>query len=318
MAVYTQPTDEEFAALLARYDLGRPLAFKGIAEGVENSNFLLETEKGRFFLTIYEKRVAREDLPFFIGLMEHLGRADYPAPAPITMTDGGFLAEVRGKPAAIITFLTGVSPRKPNVAQCRALGEALARLHQALADFTQTRANSLGPDAWAPLIKPRLDLAESLRPGLATQIEMDLALIGDWRSGLPHGVIHADLFPDNALFIGDAVSGVIDFYFSCTDALAYDIAVCLNAWCFEQGSAFNLTKGQALLAGYETVRKLTNEERTALPALARGAALRFFATRLADWSATPAGAMVKPKDPLEYADKLEFHRRAIGAGDYGG
>jgi homoserine kinase type II len=317
MAVYTDLTDEDLGALLELYDLGRPLALKGIAEGVENSNFLLETEAGRFFLTIYEKRVARADLPFFIGLMEHLAAAGFPAPRPLRLRSGGFLGETRGKPAAIVTFLTGVSPRRPNAAQCRAIGATLGRLHADLADFTMTRTNALGPAAWGPLVAPRLALAETLRPGLAAQIEADLALVSDWRSGLPHGTIHADLFPDNALFLGDAVSGVIDFYFACTDALAYDLAVCLNSWCFEQGSQFNLTKGQALIAGYESVRPLTVEERRALPALARGAAMRFFATRLADWAATPPGALVKPKNPLEYADKLEFHRRAVGAGDYG-
>jgi homoserine kinase type II len=317
VAVYTEPTDEELDALMARYDLGRPIAFKGIAEGVENSNFLLETETGRYFLTIYEKRVNPQDLPFFMGLMEHLGAAGFPSPRPLKTKEGGFLAEVRGKPAAIITFLKGVSPHRPNAAQCRALGAALAKLHSALSDFKGTRPNALGPSAWAPLIEPKLELAETLRAGLSVQIELDLALISDWRSGLPHGVIHADLFPDNALFLGDEISGVIDFYFACTDALAYDLAVCLNAWCFETGSQYNITKGRALIAGYESVRALTPAERTALPALARGAALRFFATRLHDWAETPAGALVKPKNPLEYADKLEFHRRAVSAADYG-
>jgi len=317
LAVYTDLTDEELRALLTQYDLGRPRAMKGIAEGVENSNFLIETDTGRYFLTIYEKRVARTDLPFFMALTEHLAARDFPVPRPVKMKNGDVIADVRGKPAAIVTFLTGLSARRTTVQQCRAIGVALATMHEKLEDFTMTRPNALGPEAWAPLIMPRLALAEELRQGLATQIEIDLALVADWRSGLPTGAIHADLFPDNAFFMNDVVSGVFDFYFACTDALAYDIAVCLNAWCFEQGSAFNLTKGQALIAGYESVRRLTDEERRALPALARGAALRFFATRLADWAATPEGALVKPKDPLEYADKLEFHRRAIGAGDYG-
>jgi homoserine kinase type II len=318
VAVYTEPTDEELEALMARYDLGRPLSFKGIAEGVENSNFLLETEAGRHFLTIYEKRVNPHDLPFFMALMEHLGAAGFPSPRPLKTKDGGLLAEVRGKPAAIITFLKGVSPHRPDAAQCRAVGAALAKLHGALASFPQTRPNTLGPTAWAPLIEPKLKLAEELRLGLAVQLELDLALVTDSRSDLPRGVIHADLFPDNALFIGDEISGVIDFYFACTDALAYDLAVCLNAWCFETGSQYNITKGQALIAGYESVRALSEAERAALPALARGAALRFFATRLHDWAETPAGALVKPKNPLEYADKLEFHRRAVSAADYGG
>jgi homoserine kinase type II len=317
LAVYTDLTDEELSALLALYDLGNPLSFKGIAEGVENSNFLLETETGRFILTIYEKRVARGDLPFFMAMMEHLAARGFPAPRPMHTRAGEALAEVRGKACAIITFLNGLSPKKPSATQCRAAGEALARMHKALEDFKGERGNALGHDAWAPLIEPRLALAEQLRPGLRDAISADLQVVSSWPSDLPRGVIHADLFPDNMLFMGDRIGGAIDFYFACTDFLAYDLAVCLNAWCFEERGAFNITKGQAMIAGYEKVRALSAEERAALPTLARGAALRFFATRLHDWTETPAGALVRPKDPLEYADKLEFHRRAKSAADYG-
>lgn len=319
MAVYTDLSDEDLAALLADYDLGRALAFKGIAEGVENSNFLLETEAARFILTIFEKRTKREDLPFFMDVMETLAAKGVPAPRPMRTKAGALLAEARGKACAIITYLTGVSPKKPNVAQCRAVGVKLAQMHQALADFKGRRANALSVSAWRPLIAPRLALADQLRPHLAADIEADLAALGSvWPQGLPQGVIHADLFPDNTLFLGDEAKGLIDFYFACTDALAYDLAVCLNAWCFEPRGAFNLTKGQAMIAGYESVRRLSAEERAALPVLARGAAMRFFATRLADWAETPAGALVRPKDPLEYADKLAFHRGAKGVADYGG
>ncbi len=317
MAVYTDLSDEDLNALLAQYDLGRARSLKGIAEGVENSNFLLETEAGRFILTLYEKRVNPADLPFFMAVMERLAGAGFPAPRPMPTRGGARLAQARGKPAAIVTFLDGVSPRRPGAGQCRAIGASLATLHKTLADFPGRRANSLGPSAWAGLITPRLGLAEQLRPGLAAAVAADLGEIGDWRSALPQGVIHADLFPDNALFLGDAVGGVIDFYFACTDALAYDVAVCLNAWCFEPRGEYNITKGAALLAGYTSVRPLSPAEIEALPALARGAALRFFATRLADWAETPPGAMVRPKDPLEYADKLDFHRRARRAADYG-
>ncbi|MGE0047259.1 MAG: homoserine kinase [Hyphomonadaceae bacterium] len=316
MAVYTDLTDEELRDLLAAYDLGGALAFKGIAEGVENSNFLLEVEKGRFFLTIFEKRVARADLPFFMGVMEALALKRFPAPRPIRTRDGALLVEARGKPAAIVTFLNGVSPKRPNPAQCRALGETLARMHEALEGVKLERPNALGPDAWAPLITPRLKDADAMEPGLAAAIESDLAALKDWPSGLPEGVIHADLFPDNALFLGDALTGVIDFYFACTDALAYDLGVCLNAWCFT-GRDYLMTNAKNLIAGYQSVRALSPAELEALPTLARGAAMRFFATRLADWSATPAGALVRPKDPLEYAEKLAFHRKAKSAADYG-
>jgi homoserine kinase type II len=319
MAVYTDLSDEDLAGLLSTYDLGAARAFKGIAEGVENSNFLLETDAGRFILTVFEKRVAREDLPFFMAVMERLAGAGFPAPRPMRTRAGALLGEVRGKPCAIVTFLSGVSPRRPTAAQCRAIGVKLAEMHAALAGFGPARANALGPDAWAPIIRPRLALAETLRPGLAAEIEADLAtLLQRWPQGLPRGVIHEDLFPDNALFVGDAVGGVIDFYFACEDALAYDLAVCLNAWSFEPDRSFNVTKGQALIAGYQSVRALTPEERGALPVLAYGAAMRFFATRLRAWDDTPPGALVRPKDPLEYADKLAFHRRATSLADYGG
>lgn len=319
MAVYTDLTDEELAAILDRFGLGRALTFKGIAEGVENSNYLLETEAGRFILTIFEKRTARADLPFFMDVMETLAAKGLPAPRPMRTTDGALLGEARGKACAIITFLTGVSPKRPNSAQCRAIGVKLAEMHVALADFSGARANALSVEAWGPLIWPRRALAEELRPGLADAVEADLkAIEASWPRDLPTGVIHADLFPDNTLFLGDEARGLIDFYFACTDALAYDLAVCLNAWCFEPRGAFNLTKGQALIGGYESVRKLSATEREALPVLARGAALRFFATRLADWAETPPGALVRPKDPLEYADKLGFHRSAKSVSDYGG
>lgn len=317
MAVYTDLTDDDLTDLLAQYELGAPLTFKGIAEGVENSNFLLEAERGRFILTIYEKRVARTDLPFFMDVMEALAGAGFPAPRPMRRRDGALLSEVRGKAAAIIAFLTGVSPRTPNAHQCRAAGAALARMHEALQDFPQSRTNALSVGAWRGLVEPRLDEAERMRPGLAAYAANDLAFLeARWPGDLPSGVTHSDLFPDNTLFLGDALTGVIDFYFACTDALAYDLAVCLNAWCFE-GRDYNITKGAHLIAGYQSVRALTGAERAALPLLARGAAMRFFATRLADWSATPAGALVRPKNPLEYADKLAFHRKAKGAQDYG-
>jgi homoserine kinase type II len=319
MAVYTELADEELSDLLAQYELGEAQSLKGIAEGVENTNFLLETPSGRFILTIYEKRVARADLPFFMAVMETLAAAGLPCPRPTITRLSTPLAEVRGKPCAIISFLSGLSPRRPSAPQCGAVGRALAQMHAALAASGLHRANTLGPGDWAALIQPRLALAETLRPGLAETIIGDLeAVRRHWPTGLPTGVIHADLFPDNTLFMGDAVSGLIDFYFACTDYLAYDLAVCLNAWCFEGDRSFNLTKGQRLIAGYESVRPLTAAERHALPMLARGAALRFFATRLADWAETPEGALVKPKHPLDYADRLAFHAKAAAATAYGG
>ncbi|MDP3384782.1 MAG: homoserine kinase [Phenylobacterium sp.] len=311
MAVYTDISDEELAQLLARYDLGEAQTFKGIAEGVENSNFLLETDRGRFILTIYERRVAPEDLPFFLGLMRWLADHDYPCATPMPGRDGELIQTVRGKPAAIVSFMSGLSVRRPSATHCRQAGEGLARLHLAAEGFPMGRANDLGQAAWAPLFAGLKGAAEDLKPGLAATISADLDhLAANWPADLPRGVIHADYFPDNVFFQGDQFAAAIDFYFACVDALAYDIAVALNAWCFEADGSFNITSARALVAGYEAHRPLSDAERDALPILAHGAAMRFFLTRLNDWGATPAGALVRPKDPLEYERKLAVHRSA--------
>jgi homoserine kinase type II len=318
MAVYTALSDAELAAFLADYDLGPLRSCEGIAEGVENSNFALATARGRYILTIFEKRTAEADLPFFMAVMARLAERGFPAPQPVPLRGGGYLTRVHDKPAAIVSFLEGAWPRAPTLAHCAAVGEALARMHVALFGFAPTRANALSVDGWERLIAPRLIQAEALRPGLARQIESDMIeLRGRWPSALPKGAIHADLFPDNALFVGERLTGVIDFYFACTDFLAYDLAVCLNAWCFAGDRGYDLARGRAMIGAYQAVRPLSEAERAALPTLARGAALRFFATRLADWTETPPGALVKPKDPLEYADKLAFHRAVTGAVEYG-
>lgn len=311
MAVYTDITDEELNALLSDFDLGAPLAFKGIAEGVENSNFLLETQAGRFILTVYEKRVREDDLPFFLGLTRWLAQHGYPSATPMIDKAGEALKRVRGKPCAIFSFLPGLSVRRPTAIHCREAGQGLARLHLAADGFALTRTNDLGQDAWAPLFATLRDDAENLKPGLAAVIDSDLARIAaNWPTDLPRGVIHADYFPDNVFFQGPVFAGAIDFYFACVDSLAYDIAVALNAWCFEADGSFNITSARAMLAGYEAHRPLTPAERAALPVLAHGAAMRFFLTRLHDWGATPAGALVRPKDPLEYERKLAVHRSA--------
>ncbi|MBL8542739.1 MAG: homoserine kinase [Hyphomonadaceae bacterium] len=318
MAVYTQLSDADLAALLSEYDLGPATACKGIAEGVENSNYLLRTPAGQFILTIFEKRVREEDLPFFMQIMARLAERGVAAPQPIATKAGALFTHTKQKAAAIISFLEGVSPRSPDIGHCAAIGEVLAQMHVALEGFPLQRANALSLDGWENLIAPRLAQAEYLRPGLAKLIERDVSETrAAWPLDLPRGPIHADLFPDNALFLGDRLTGVIDFYFACTDFLTYDLAVCLNAWCFATPREFDYARGAAMIAAYETIRPLSETEREALPTLCRGAALRFFATRLADWGDTPAGALVKPKDPLEYADKLAFHRNAKSADAYG-
>lgn len=309
MAVYTDITDEELLDLLAGFDLGAPVAFKGVAEGVENSNFMLETEVGRYFLTIYEKRVRPEELPFFLNLLRWLADHGFPSAAPVANRAGELLQTVRGKPAAIVTFLPGLSVRRPTVAHCRQAGEGLARLHLAAKGYPGTRANDLGQAAWAPMFASLGAAAERLKPGLSAQIQGDLDRISaNWPGDLPQGIIHADYFPDNVFFQGGTFAGAIDFYFACVDAYAYDVAVALNAWCFEADGSFNITAARALVAGYEAHRPLSAAERDALPILAHGAAMRFFLTRLNDWGATPDGALVRPKDPLEYERKLAVHR----------
>jgi homoserine kinase type II len=318
MAVYTEVPDDQLAEFIASYDLGALLSYKGIAEGVENTNYLLHTEKGPFILTLYEKRVAPADLPFFLDLMEHLARAGITCPTPVRDAQGHMLRQLAGKPAALVTFLEGVWIRRPQARHCAGVGQAMARLHLAGQTFPGKRRNALDLAGWRPLFERFQSRADEIGAGLAAIIEQELAhLEANWPADLPQGIIHADLFPDNAFFLGDRLSGLIDFYFACTDALAYDVAITLNAWCFESDHSFNDTKGQALLKGYQSVRALTPAEREALPLLARGAALRFLLTRAYDWLNTAPDALVRRKDPNEFLRRLRFHRGVGAASAYG-
>ena len=318
MAVYTDIGDEELDQLVGEYAIGKAISCKGIAEGVENSNFLLLTDQDTFILTLYEKRVKRDDLPYFLGLMDHLAARGIPCPTPIHARDGNALRSAAGRPAAIIGFLQGRWPRRPRPVHCAELGRAMARLHLAAGDFPMRRANSLSIASWRPLLEACMDRADEVAPGLAPDLERELeALEALWPESLPDGVIHADLFPDNVFFLGDTLSGLIDFYFACNDFLAYDLAICLNAWCFETDGAFNVTKARVMLQSYRAVREISRAEHDNLPILARGAALRFLLTRLYDWLNRQDGALVKPKDPLEYYAKLRFHRDIVGTSAYG-
>ena len=318
MAVYTDVSADDLTRFLAGYDLGPLLSYKGIAEGVENSNFLVHTQRGNFILTLYEKRVAAGDVPFFLALMEHLAKRGINCPLPVHNRSGQVLGQLAGRPAAIVTFLDGLWIRRPGNKHCAAVGAALAKLHLAGADFKMKRANALSVDSWRPLYRQADGRADAVQEGLAGTIDGELDRLEKvWPRGLPTGVIHADLFPDNVFFLGDELSGLIDFYFACIDTLAYDLAVCLNAWCFEPDHSYNVTKGRAMLQAYAQVRALSDAEREALPILARGAALRFLLTRLVDWLAVPEGALVRPKDPLEYFRKLRFHQSLKSVRDYG-
>ncbi len=318
MAVYTDVGAEDVTAFLTDYDIGHLVSLKGIAEGVENSNYLLLTDQAPFILTLYEKRVRLEDLPFYLGLMEHLAKAGVPCPTPLHGTDGKALRELKGRPAAIISFLNGVSPRRVRPEHCSELGHALAGLHLAGRDFAMHRPNDLALDGWQRLSKDCLAQADEVMPGLGYEIETEIEHVAKhWPDDLPAGVIHADLFCDNVFFEENRLTGLIDFYFACNDFLAYDVAICLNAWCFENEREFNVTKARHLLAAYRQVRPFDANELEALPLLARGAALRFLLTRLFDWLHPVDGALVTPKDPLAALRKLRFHRGVTTPAAYG-
>ncbi|CUX09266.1 homoserine kinase [Rhizobium oryzihabitans] len=318
MAVYTDITEDDLRNFLIQYDVGTLTSYKGIAEGVENSNFLLHTTKDPLILTLYEKRVEKNDLPFFLGLMQHLAAKGLSCPLPLPRKDGELLGELSGRPAALISFLEGMWLRKPEAKHCREVGKALAAMHLAGEGFEIERPNALSVEGWKVLWDKSEARADEVEKGLRQEIRPEIDyLAAHWPKNLPAGVIHADLFQDNVFFLGDELSGLIDFYFACNDLLAYDVSICLNAWCFEKDGAYNVTKGKALLEGYQSVRPLSAEELDALPLLARGSALRFFLTRLYDWLTTPEGALVVKKDPLEYLRKLRFHRSISHVAEYG-
>jgi homoserine kinase type II len=318
LAVSTDITEDDLRNFLTQYDVGSLTSYKGIAEGVENSNFLLHTTKDPLILTLYEKRVEKSDLPFFLGLMQHLAAKGLSCPLPLPRKDGELLGELSGRPAALISFLEGMWLRKPEAKHCREVGKALAAMHLAGEGFEIKRPNALSVEGWKVLWEKSEDRADEVEKGLKDEIRPEIDyLAAHWPKDLPAGVIHADLFQDNVFFLGDELSGLIDFYFACNDLLAYDVSICLNAWCFEKDGAYNVTKGKALLEGYQSVRPLSEAELEALPLLARGSALRFFLTRLYDWLTTPEGALVVKKDPLEYLRKLRFHRSIATVAEYG-
>lgn len=317
MAVYTHLSRSELNALVSAYDIGAPVAFAGIAEGVENTNYLVQTERGKFILTLFEKRVHEADLPFFLELMAHLSAKGVAAPTPIRDRSGAFLSRVHGKPAVITSFLPGKSRRSPRPIDCRKFGETLALLHQAVADFPLQRENALALGGWRALFENCRREADRCAGGLSALIEDELAFLGaNWPASLPRGVIHADLFPDNVFFEGSDVSGVIDFYFACTDYFAYDLAVAMNAWSYIEGEWRN-ENAEALIDGYSANRRLSAAENEALAVLLRGAALRFLLTRLYDWLNQVEGAVVTVKDPLEYRNILLRHRNNHGPGGAG-
>ena len=318
MAVYTQVAKADLDGFLAQYDLGPMVALKGIVEGVENTNYALRTESGKYVLTLYEKRVAEGDLPFFLGLMEHLAGRGIACPVPVRGRDGRAQRTLCGRPAAIISFLEGRCVERIAARHCRQVGAALAALHQSAASFGLRRTNSLSVAGWRGLLAVSASRADEIAPRLSQTIEAEIAALEpSWPDDLPMGVIHGDLFPDNVFFRGGRLSGIIDFYFACTDLFAYDVAICLNAWCFEANGVFDRERAAALFAGYHSVRPFAAAEAAVFPRLARGAAVRFLLTRVYDSLHPPEGALVKPKEPLDYLKRLEFHRAASGPAEYG-
>ncbi len=319
MAVYTKVSLAEAKIALTAYDLGTITACDEIASGVENSNFFITTQDKRFVMTLYEKRVNEADIPYFLSLMEHLHNKGFPCPEPIADKDGKILQKINNRTAALFSFLPGQSLTpdavKPN--HCGAVATYLAQLHLATADFTSVRPNNLSHHGWMELSDQAAMHADRVRPGMAQRLNMELNYIRNyWNDDVPHGTCHADLFPDNIFFDGDNLCGVIDFYFACTDALAYDLAIAMNAWCFIKGQ-FLPEHCKAFLQAYDKVRPLTDEERKALPLFARGAALRFLLTRLVDWVNHDDAALVIPHDPMDFYSILSFHQNINDCSEYG-
>lgn len=317
MAVYTQVSREDLAAFLAAYDLGALRRHQGVEQGVENTNYTVETDRGRFILTLFEKRTAETDLPFFASAMAHVAAHGVPAPSPVADRAGRVFGRLSGRPAALFTFLDGCQRMAPKIADCREMGALNARLHLAAEGFRPVRANALSLSGWRLLADKCRQRADEAAPGLGALIDEELAFLSArWPAAPPAGLIHADLFPDNVFFHDDRVSGVIDFYFTCTDLFVYDLALTLNAWA-AAGTLFEMEKARALLAGYQAVRPLSAAEMQALPVCLRGASLRILLTRLHDFLHRVEGAMVTVKDPLEYRDLLLFHRAAGAAPLFG-
>ena len=310
MAVYTQLSAEVLAELISHYDVGQLVSAKGIAEGVSNSNWLIETTQNRFILTMYERRIELRDLPYFLGLLDHLAAKGSPVPRTIHDRSGAAFRMLDNKAVALIEFLPGVSIAKPTPAQARNVGVVLAQMHLRAKDYPVQRKNDLGPQVSAKVLAQcgETELA-TIDPRLEPMIDIARQVAQDWPKSLPNSIIHTDLFPDNVLMLDDKVSGLIDFYFACNDAMAYDIAVTHAAWTFDAtGNIYRADIGSALFAGYESVRPLEPAERDALPLLAQGAALRFISSRAQDWLDTPSDALVTRKDPMDFVRRLQFYR----------
>ncbi len=317
MAVYTQITEDTLKTALAKFDLGALVAFEGIAEGVENTNYRLTTDKGSYVLTLIEKRADPEELPFYTGFMEHLRQRGIPTAAVLQDKEGRGIFTLNGKPALITKFLDGAWPREIYVHHCQQVGEMLAAMHKGGRDFNMKRRNTMAFPAWRSLIHACADRADELEPGLFQLLDAELDYLEKhWPKFLPKGAVHADLFPDNVFFEDEKISGVIDFYFACWDVMAYDLMLAFNPWCFDWKGDLDPARAKSFLESYNHARPLSKNELKALPLFGRAAAVRIIATRLYDWLNPVEGALVRAKDPLEHVKILRFHQKVVSLVDY--
>jgi homoserine kinase type II len=320
MAIYTKLSENNLKEFFLKYNLGKLLNYKGIQEGIENTNYFIQTDKGKFILTIYEKRVEEKDLPFFMGLMKNLFDANFPSPEPIINKNGNYVTEISGKKAAVVSFLDGSAKKILNPNDCHMAGIQTAKLHMITKNLTGKRENKLSVDSWRKIYKKVQKDCSRIHLNLTKTIEKNLDEIeNNWPKNIPSGIIHADLFPDNIFFKNDKLTGIIDFYFSCYDFYVFEIAICLNALCFEgqkENLSFNVTKAKKFIDGYSSIKKLTEEEKKSLKILCQGAAMRFLLTRVFDYLNLTEGALVKIKDPIEYLKRLEFHNSVKDYQDY--
>ena len=318
MGVYTDVTQDELERFIATFAIGDLVTFTPIPQGIENSNFLLVTTTGKFVVTIYERRVDPNDLPFFLGLMHFLSDNGFHCPRPLANTKGEYLQTLARKPAAIVSYLKGDSPRVITRAHCKELGAAMAKMHLIASRYPLSRKNNLALTAWSKVFSELRTQSEELKPGLSDWIQEELlSFDGSWPTNLPNGIIHGDLFPDNVFFLPNHHSAFIDFYFACNDAYAFDIAISLNAWCFDNNQQFNRDHSQFLFDGYQSVRALSHLELVAMPLLARGAAMRFLITRLYDWFNVRKNTPTQRKNPLEFVPLIKFHQTVVDTTAYG-
>ena len=320
MAVYTKLSENNLKDFFSKYNLGKLLKFQGIQEGIENSNYFVKTDSGKFILTVYEKRVEEKDLPFFMGLMKNIFNKNFPSPEPIINKNGNYITEIFGKKAAVVSFLEGASKKNLTPDNCHEVGIYTAKLHMITKNLNIKRTNRLSVNSWRLIYRKIQRDCSKIYPDLTKIIERNLEVIEDqWPKNIPRGIIHADLFPDNIFFKGSKLTGIIDFYFSCYDFYALEIAICLNALCFEgknENLSFNVTKAKKFIDGYSSIRKLTEEEKESLKILCHGAAMRFLLTRVFDYLNLTEDALVKIKDPVEYLKRLEFHNSVKNYQDY--